>query len=80
MTGQAAHNNLEFDSEDDEQGVAPSAIAEKLAKLKSATVAAAASRSRLPQPLFWSLFHAELKEVKREKELARALDSLFGSK
>ena len=53
-------------------------LAKRLERLKKSTVGASETRERLPQPLFWSLFHAELKELKREKALARALDEVFG--
>ena len=48
-------------------------IARRLARLKAATEHAAAKREHLPQPLFWSLFHSQLKEIRAEKERERLL-------
>lgn len=58
----------------------PSSIAQKLEQIKELTLAAAQKRSHLPQPLFWSLFHAQLAEVKREKKALRELEELFTGK
>lgn len=55
----------------------PSAIAAEISRIKHATVEAAAKRSRLPQPLFWSLFHAALDDLRRQKEQQRLLSSIF---
>ena len=52
-------------------------IASGLARLKSSALKAAGDRERLPQPLFWSLFHAQLESLKREKELRRLVNSIF---
>lgn len=59
------------------EGADPSDVALRLQELKSSTMRAARERARLPQPLFWSLFHAEIKELKRKKALARTLDEIL---
>lgn len=56
----------------------PSTFAREVERLKAASLKAARERERLPQPLFWSLFHSKLKDLKREKELKRLLDDLLG--
>ena len=55
-----------------------SEIAEAVERLKSATVSAADKRSRLPQPLFWSLFASEIANIKKKKSLKRTVDALLG--
>lgn len=53
-------------------------LAGKLSSLKSSTLRAISRRERLPQPLFWSLFHTEVNAIKeRRKEKRRALAALF---
>lgn len=54
-----------------------SEISRRLERLKVATVDAARSRERLPQPLFWSLFRSEIEELRQQKELRRLLQSVF---
>ena len=61
-------------------GHGPSHMAQKLEQIKELTIAAAQKRSHLPQPLFWSLFHAQLAELKREKAAVRELEQLFAVK
>ena len=56
----------------------PSAIAQSVARLKSASFRAARERERVPQPLFWSLFAAQLEEIKAHKRTRRLLSDLFG--
>lgn len=51
-----------------------------LEKIKEDTLAAASKRSHLPQPLFWSLFHAQLASLKAEKKAVRELEELFSQK
>ena len=65
-------------SDDEMEGEhAQSEIARRLARLRKVTLDAAQKREHIPQPLFWSLFHAELDELRRQKELLRVVDSLF---
>lgn len=51
-------------------------IALRLAKLKKATLSAIQKREKLPRVLFWSLFHAEVSQLRerrqREREELRA--------
>jgi hypothetical protein len=68
------------DSPEETAAQEPSSIAQKLEQIKELTLAAAQRRSHLPQPLFWSLFHAQLAEVKREKKALRELEELFTTK
>jgi len=55
----------------------PTEIAEKLTRLKRAMVSAAETRTRLPVPLYWSLFHSQVKEVRKVKARERLLRTLF---
>lgn len=58
-----------------------SALSRRIQEVKDATLNAAERRQgadkRLPQPLFWSLFHAELAEIKQQKAIRRLLDSVL---
>ena len=56
-----------------------STIALEIERLKKATIEAAAKRDQLPQPLFWSLFHSSLKEIRKAKEEERVLSQLLES-
>lgn len=64
--------------DEERQGREPSKVAQEIERLRSATVRAASDRERLPQPLFWSLFQNELKELKKKKEIRRALQEILG--
>jgi hypothetical protein len=50
-----------------------SELAGKLDRLKAATLKVIQARERLPQPLFWSLFHTELESIKRKRRALRAV-------
>ena len=52
-------------------------FARELEKIKEDTLAAAERRTHLPQPLFWSLFHARLAELKAAKKTVRELEEIF---
>ncbi len=52
----------------------PTEIAVEIKRLRDATLDAARKREFLPQPLFWSLFHTELKRLKSEREQIRAIE------
>lgn len=54
-----------------------SVVAAQLRKLKSTLFRIAEHRERIPQPLFWSLFHSQLHEIKEEKARVRLLRSIF---
>jgi len=58
----------------------PSDFARELNQVKADTLAAAGKRSHLPQPLFWSLFHARLAGLKNSKQAVRELEELFSTK
>jgi hypothetical protein len=55
-----------------------SSVADDIADLKSTVVKLAEERERLPQPMFWSLFHSRLEGIKKHKELTRLLDAALG--
>ncbi len=69
---------IEIDLNDNEDGEGRSPLAVAVEKLRKTSVDAAASRERLPQPLFWSLFNSKLKEIKEDKEKTRKLKDIFG--
>ena len=71
------HEAVNNDEDEVVEAPQPSAIAKAIETLKRASVDAAASRERLPQPLFWSLFNSRLKEIKREKLVDRTLRDVF---
>ena len=55
-----------------------SILSNRLDRLKHATLNAIKRRERLPQPLFWSLFHAEVEDIKAKREKKRdELRALF---
>ncbi|MCO6431354.1 MAG: hypothetical protein J5J00_10875 [Deltaproteobacteria bacterium] len=63
---------------DEETGAkGPTNTAREIQRIKKAVITAADKRQRLPQPLFWSLFHNALKDVRRSKERERALAELL---
>jgi hypothetical protein len=55
----------------------PTALAQNIRRLKSRALSVVEKRERLPQPLFWSLFGAELSQIKKRKEKQRALRRVF---
>lgn len=46
-------------------------VSTRLERLRENTLGVIKRRERVPQPLFWSLFHAELAEIKKRKERER---------
>jgi hypothetical protein len=56
----------------------PSSLAVRVRRLQDVTVRAVAARERLPQPLFWSVFRAELNEIKLRKARERAAAAALG--
>ena len=71
----ALHTEVSFEEKhtsDDEQ-VAPSRsqISEQVRRLQAATLRAIQRRERLPQRLFWSLFHSEIEEVRQKRQRRR---------
>lgn len=55
----------------------PTELAEKLHRLKKAALSAAERRERIPVPLYWSLFHSQVREMRKAKEKERLLRSLL---
>lgn len=55
-----------------------SAVAKEIVRLRSTASTLMAQRGKLPQPLFWSLFHSQIEEIKKKKRLERLLDSVLG--
>lgn len=67
-------------SDDSEiENKAPSAIAQEVSRLKKVAFSAMESRSRLPQPLFWSAFGHAISSLRAQKERARELRDIFES-
>ena len=56
----------------------PSPVARAVSRLKSASMQAARERETLPQPLFWSLFHSQLADIKKLKQQKGLIDALIG--
>jgi hypothetical protein len=54
-----------------------SKLSEEIDRLKRASIDALSSRERIPQPLFWSLFHSELAGLKKRKHLERFIEQVF---
>lgn len=65
------------DTEEIESPTERSAIASEIEDLRSTITRLANERERLPQPLFWSLFHTRLSKIRKTKELNRLLAHLF---
>ena len=72
-------NDSTADSNEGEtdETTAKSEIAEELSSLKNSVTKAINERSRLPQPLFWSLFNSKIKELRERKERSRRLEELL---
>ena len=71
VTGSAPGSVVESALEGPEPGHEPSAVNLRLSRLRNSAMKAIRTRPRVPQPLFWSLLHSELKEIKRMKRKAR---------
>ncbi len=69
---------IEVTDEDENAARAPSEIAIEIERLKKIVTQLASDREMLPQPLFWSVFHSQLDEVRKKKELKRMLNKVFG--
>ncbi|MBP9838495.1 MAG: hypothetical protein KBC84_07250 [Proteobacteria bacterium] len=48
-----------------------SQLSKKVDKLREVSLKAIAARERVPQPLFWSLFHSRLNEIKEKRKSLR---------
>ncbi|RIL12548.1 MAG: hypothetical protein DCC75_00170 [Proteobacteria bacterium] len=61
-----------------EQDPELSETAREIRELLQISADAAQRRARLPQPLFWSLFHSRINDIKRRKRAQRLLGDIFG--
>lgn len=68
----------ELDEESDGTNSEKSALASEISRLKAVTFEAVAKRERVPQPMFWSLFHSKIKDLQAKKRARRLLDGIFG--
>lgn len=73
----AQENSAQGDEDQPDCPQEKSVIAREIEHLQSTVLRFAKDRERLPQPLFWSLFNSRIKDIKREKELARLLRETF---
>lgn len=48
-----------------------SLVSRKLERLKTVSLSIIASRERLPQPLFWSLFENKISEIRADRKKVR---------
>ncbi len=55
-----------------------SALASEIQELKASIDRAISKRERLPQPMFWSLFHSRIKSIRERREISRLLGDIFG--
>ena len=54
-----------------------SGVAERLRRLKDATVHLVDTRERLPQPLFWTVVHTEVAELRKRRAKTREEKRVF---
>jgi hypothetical protein len=72
-------NELDDSAETSDSQVAEkSPVAREIEDLQATVLRFARERERLPQPLFWSLFNARLRDIKKNKELERLLRESLG--
>ena len=57
---------------------AKSSVASEIDRLKRATCDITSRRERVPQPMFWSLFHDQLNALKERKRLERVIEAALG--
>lgn len=69
---------LDSDEDESQAAVEPSSVANEVRQLKSAIDSAIAKRERIPQPMFWYLFHSRIKDIRKRRELLRILSGVFG--
>jgi len=67
----------DFTSEDQEEPKGRSEVALEIERLKRASFKTAATREKIPQPLFWSLFGHALRSIRGRKERERAMRELL---
>ena len=68
------------DAESAPAGVEPrerSELAERVGRLRASAIEACRTRERLPQPLFWSLFHTEAACIREARGRARVVRMLL---
>jgi len=53
-------------------------VKDDIERLKGASISSFNKRTRLPQPLYWSLFNSEIARIKARKNKKRLLESIFG--
>ena len=80
--GSGAEDNSATNSDIEEQGEETGAaertyVADRLDRLKRATLNVVNRRERLPQPLFWSLFHTEVDEIRKKRKQERVARCAF---
>jgi hypothetical protein len=78
MSAESKKRVSENDSTLQADGSEKSQIAREIEDLQSTVMRFARERERLPQPLFWSLFNARLRDIKKNKELERLLRETLG--
>ena len=64
-------DGLEAGVDDALEGPRKTELSSDLDRLKGATLNVIRARERLPQPLFWSLFHAEMLSIKKRRRKQR---------
>lgn len=55
-----------------------SSVAREIENLQETVNRFTRDRERLPQPLFWSLFNTRIREIKKSKEISRAVKEALG--
>jgi hypothetical protein len=66
-----------IDDETPSAAPGPTELAAKLSRLRDVALKAAEARTRLPVPLFWSLFHSQVRDVRKVRDRERKLRALF---
>lgn len=69
----------ECDEEEESIPLRKSHIAIEIAELKQAVEKAQQKRSKLPQPLFWSLFSKKIESIKEKKAIESTIRGLLDS-
>ncbi len=65
-------------SSEEKEAPVKSGVSKEIERLLSTSAALSRTRERLPQPLFWSLFHSQIRDIKKKKRLDRLLQDIFG--
>jgi hypothetical protein len=64
---------MDDDDDNTPSQVERSAVAVDIEKLQKTVLRLANEREVLPQPLFWSLFHTRLENIRKQKHIERTL-------